>query len=204
MQNKKHIYIIEHLEPKLFDWCLFEYEHISQLVGKDNLWFTNIHKNDLKKLEKFGRVFSEKFVEVIDKLGINKKEICILDPESNKILESRECSERFRYFLFGGILGDYPPKKRTKDELTKFIPNVEIRNIGKEQMSTDNAVYTVFQIANGKNFRDLKFQDGVSVKINEFESVDLPYRYNLTLVKGKKNVYMSPKIVEYLKNKKGF
>ena len=40
------IYIIEHLEPKLWEWCILEYEHISQTVGKDNLWFTNIRDKE--------------------------------------------------------------------------------------------------------------------------------------------------------------
>ena len=37
-------FIIEHLEPELYDWCLIEYEHISKIVGKENLIFTNINK----------------------------------------------------------------------------------------------------------------------------------------------------------------
>src|SRR3989338_10620936 len=28
-------YIIEHLEEKLYPWCLLEYTHISKMVGKD-------------------------------------------------------------------------------------------------------------------------------------------------------------------------
>jgi len=187
------IYIIEHLEPELFEWCLIEYEHISELVGRDNLWFTNIaNEKDKKKLERFGRVFSESVKDM--KLA----NCCVLDPETEKTLSPAET--QFEYYIFGGILGDYPPRKRTKEELTRFIPNVEKRNIGKEQMSTDNAVYTVREIVSGKKFSELKFQNQVSIPINEFESIDLPYLYNI--VNGKP--FMSPKIVDYLKKKKGF
>lgn len=192
--NKKQIYIIEHLEPKLFEWCLIEYEHISKIVGKSNLWFTNIKSDaDACKLKKFGRVFRN---PVMDFKLTNS---CILDPEATQVLSPKDAS-RYSYFIFGGILGDYPPKKRTKQELTKFIKNADTRHIGEEQMSTDNAVYTVKQIASGKKFSDLKYCDKISVKINEFEEIDLPYRYNL--VKGKP--FMSPKIVAYLKRKKSF
>ena len=188
------IYIIEHLEPQLFEWCLIEYEHISETVGKANLWFTNIkNKNDQKKLAKFGRVFSQS-VKEMDLLNS-----CVLDPEATKTLVPLE-TKNFSYLIFGGILGDYPPKKRTQEELTPFIPNAEVRNIGKEQMSTDNAVYTVKQIENGKKLADLKFQNNVSIEINEFESVDLPYCYNL--INGKP--FMSSKLPVYLKKKKGF
>jgi len=190
----KKTFIIEHLEPKLWPWCLIEYEHISETVGKENLWFTNIKsKKNEKKLEKLGKVFTKSIKE----MSLNN--ICILDPESDKTL-SPENSRGFEYFLFGGILGDYPPKKRTKDELTKFIKNPSSFNIGKEQMSTDNAVFVVKNIIEGKKLSDLKFADNISIDINDIESVELPFRY--TLVNGKP--FMSPKIVEYLKKKKGF
>jgi len=192
--NNKKIFIIEHLEPKLWPWCLIEYEHISETVGKENLWFTNIkNKSDAKKLGKWGKVFKESIKEM------NLQNVCILDPESKETL-SPEKSKKFEYFLFGGILGDYPPKKRTQEELTKFIKNPSTFNIGKEQMSTDNAVFVVKQIVEGKKFEDLKFKDGIDIEINDIETVELPFRY--TLVNGKP--FMSPKIVEYLKKKKGF
>ena len=195
--EKKPIYVIEHLEPELFEWCLIEYEHISEIVGKANLWFTNLgkikDKTAIKTLEEFGKVFYESVAE----LEIDRA--CVLDPEAPKTLEPPEAKD-YSYFIFGGILGDYPPKKRTKQELTKFIPSAVVRNIGNEQMSTDNAVFTVKQIELGKKLDELEFKDNVSIEINEFESVDLPYRYNL--VDGEP--YMSKKIKIYLSKKKGF
>jgi ribosome biogenesis SPOUT family RNA methylase Rps3 len=189
------IYIIEHLEPELFEWCLIEYEHISETVGKENLWFTNIkNEKDRKKLSSFGKVFFESVREM------KLENVCVLDPEAKKTL-APEDSDEFDYYIFGGILGDYPPKKRTKKELTQFIKNAETRDIGKEQMSTDNAVFTVKQIAEKKKkFDELQFKDKISIQLDKFEFVDLPYRYNL--VEGKP--FMSKKIITYLKNKKGF
>jgi len=198
MDKKKPIYIIEHLEPELFEWCLIEYQHISETVGKENLWFTNIsNEKARKKLEKFGKVYSES----IKKLGrmIDFSKICVLDPEADKLLVTGD-SRVYDYFLFGGILGDYPPKKRTKKELTKFISGSGERHIGKEQMSTDNAVYTVKEILDGKKFEELKFKDKISIHLDKFEFVDLPYRYNL--VNGKP--FMSSQIPVYLKKKGAF
>ena len=200
--NKKPIYIIEHLEPELFEWCLIEYEHISGLVGKENIWFANIKaEEDRKKLEQLGRVFSES----AKKLDLNWARVCVLDPEAEKTLKPED-SGKFDYYIFGGILGDHPPKKRTKKELTKLVPaGCEARNIGKKQMSTDNAVYTTVQIAEKqKKFDELKFKDEISIDINDVESVELPYRYNLITKDGKEEVFMSPKIIEYLKKKQGF
>jgi ribosome biogenesis SPOUT family RNA methylase Rps3 len=198
-ENKKiqnQIYIIEHLEPKLFDWCIIEYEHISQTVGKKNLWFTNIkNKKDQLKLKRWGMVFVKKIKDI----NINLKQACILDPQAKETLKPKDL-KKYRYYIFGGILGDYPPKKRTTPELTRFLKEAGIRNIGKPQMSTDNAVYTVKKILGGNNFKDLKFKDNISLKLGKFEFVDLPYRYNL--VRGKP--FMSKKIKNYLFKKGAF
>ncbi len=53
-------YIIEHLEPELFEWCLIEYEHISKLVNEDNLIFTNIKKQKDAKNYKNTGLFMKK------------------------------------------------------------------------------------------------------------------------------------------------
>jgi len=188
------IYIIEHLEPKLWPWCVMEYKHISNLVGKKNLWITNINKaSEVAKLSKYAKVIGLSVSSLI------LKDSCILDPESTRLL-SPKIARKYRYFIFGGILGDYPPKKRTKKELTSKFKHTKSFNIGKEQMSTDNAVYTVKQIIRGVPLNKLKFQDQAEIKINRIESIILPYRYNL--IKGKP--FISPEVIHYLKRKKGF
>ena len=188
------IYIIEHLEPRLWPWCVMEYKHISKLVGRKNLWFTNIKQaSEAKKLSKYGEIIPAS----VSKL--NLKHACILDPEAKRTL-TPQSARKYSYFIFGGILGDYPPKKRTKKELTNKFKHIPSFNIGKQQMSTDNAVYTVKQIVEGKSLNKLKFQDELEIKINKIESIILPYRYNL--IKGKPII--SPELITYLKRKKGF
>ncbi len=189
------IYIIEHLEKSIHSWCLIEYENISKIVGKSDLWFTNIKRSskNAEELKKFGRVMKESAAE------LNLNNLCILDPEAEKLLVPKE-AKSFDYFVFGGILGDYPPRKRTFPELTGKIKNAEARNIGKKQFSTDNAVLVVKQIAKGKKLSDMQFQDKLTIKINEIESIDLPYCY--PLIKGKPQI--SDELVNYLKRKRGF
>ena len=184
----KHIYIIEHLEPRLWPWCLIEYKHILKIAGKNNLLFTNIKKRDTKKLIKYGKVLT------ISVKNLKLKDSCILDPDAKKTLTSRD-TKKFKYFIFGGILGDYPPRKRTKSELSTFFKNAEKRNLGNDQLSTDNAVYVVNQISKGKKLKDIKFQDEVEIKINDIESTILPFKY--PLIKGKPNI--SSELVRYLK-----
>ena len=184
------IYVIEHLEPRVYKWCLIEYKNISRIVGKKNLWFTNIKRKN-KNLEKLGRVIKES----ISKL--NLKNACLLDPEANKTLSPNE-AKKFDYFIFGGILGDYPPRKRTNSELTKFVKGAVQRNIGKKQFSTDNAVLVVKEIAKGTPLEKMKFIDKISIKINDVESTELPYLY--PIINGK--LQISRELINYLKKKK--
>lgn len=186
----KQIFIIEHLEPEVYPWVVMEYKHISQNVGKSNLWFTNTSSN---KLKPYGNVIKHSVKDAI------LQDACILDPESPNLLTPEE-AKKYTYFIFGGILGDYPPRKRTEDELTNFLPNIPSYNIGKEQMSTDNAVAVVKEITKGTPMNKMKFQDTLTIRINDIESIELPYRY---LIKNNKP-YVSNEVINYLKRKKGF
>ena len=171
---KTPVFIIEHLEPELGKWCLMEYKHISSIAGSGSLWFTNVkNSKDAEKLKKFGKVFRESIA------SIKLENACVLDPEADKTLDVEEAG-RFDFFIFGGILGNYPPEKRTRKQLTSRIKyKVEKRSIGRGQMSTDNAAYTVKKIIEGKKLTELKFKDILEIPINKILTIELPYRYNL-------------------------
>lgn len=183
-------YIIEHLEPEVYDWCLIEYKHISEIVGKENLIFTNVGKG-MDRLKALGEVKKESVAEM------DLKNACILDPEADVTLNPTDKS--FDYLIFGGILGDYPPRKRTKVELSSKL-DFEKRNLGKEQMSTDTAVYVAKKIIDGKKLSQLKFKDGIEIDIAEGESIDLPYRY--VVEDGK--VVLPNGFAEFLRERKEF
>lgn len=180
-------YVIEHF-GKVFKWHLIEYEHISKIVGKKNLIFTNTSS---KQLASLGQVEKKSIAE------LRLPDVCILDPASNKTLSPEDCRQ-FKYLVFGGILGDYPPRERTKELLTSRMQNAETRNLGKEQMPTDNAVYAAKLIADGKEFKDIKFIDSIEIDIEEGLSVELPFRY--VDINGKPLI--SNKLVEFLKKRK--
>ena len=187
------IYIIEHLEPKLWKWCRIEYKHISQIVGKNNLWFTKINSKN-KDLKEYGKVIKDSVSD------LNLTNACVLDPEAKKLLTPEE-ARKFSYFVFGGILGDYPPKKRTEIELSpKLLPNAERRNLGKEQMSTDNAIYVTKQIVDGTPLDKILFQDEIEIEKDKGISIQLPYRYALV----NRKPLISKELLNYLKKRKGF
>ena len=190
-------FVIEHLEPELYDWCVIEYEHISKIVGKGNLIFTNIkNKKEGNKLKKHGATHKESVSES------DFKKICVLSQYSEKTLKTSD-KNKFVHLVFGGILGDNPAKKRTI-KLTKKLEkeglNFETGNLGKKQMPTDTAVYVAKKILEGKKLGDFKFVDELEIEINENESVNLNFRF---AVDDDKPV-INEKLVDYVRKKDEF
>ncbi len=187
-------YIIEHLEEKLYPWCLLEYTHISSIVGKDNLIFTNIQKKDRYKLKSLGTIHEQS----IRNLPIQRA--CILDPFASQPLKPKD-TKQFDYIIFGGILGDHPMKARTKKELSRFCKTIPTRHLGKEQFPTDNAVYVAKEILeHHKSLNDFKYLDTLEIDIQPGESIILPFRYVLI----NNSPLLAPGFKEFLKKQKMF
>ena len=189
-------FIIEHLEPELYEWCLIEYEHISKIVGKENLVFTNIKNKDIKKLKKYGNV-CEKSISELD-----FSDLCVLSQYSKKTLRMKD-KNKFECFVFGGILGDNPAKKRTNTIINSFKRSktkFETRNLGNKQMPTDVAVYVAKKILDEKKLNDFRFVDKLEIEINENENVILPFRY----VVDNNKLIINEKLVENLRKRKEF
>jgi ribosome biogenesis SPOUT family RNA methylase Rps3 len=181
------IYVIEHLDKRLFPWCLLEYKSISETVGKANLLFT---RTSSRLLVPLGRVTRKSAAE------LRLKNACVLDPFAKKTLCSKDS---FDHLIFGGILGDEPMQRRTERELTVPL-GVTSRNLGPMQMSTDTAVYVAKRILDGEMLSDIKFCDEIEIRISKEESVVLPFRY--ALVDGKPR--LAPGLVEHLKRRRAF
>ena len=190
-------FVIEHLEPELHEWCLIEYEHISEIVGKGNLIFTNIkHENDRNKLKKFGQIFDKSVSE------LKLEDICVLSQYAKKTLTTDD-KNKFQYFVLGGILGDNPAKRRTDDiikELRHKKIKFEERNLGAKQMPTDAAAYVSKKILDGKKLNEFRFADELEIQISENESVSLNFRYAVDYNK----VIISEKLVDHLRKRKEF
>ena len=177
-------YIIEHMDPEMWEWSQLEYRHVAQNVGKENLILTNVKKKDISKID-----FCEAKTESVSGMGL--KRVCILDPGAEKTLEPSDAA-KFDYLIFGGILGNDPPEARTKDLV---VPGAERRNLGVEQFSTDNAVMVAKQIIDGKKLSSLKFTHDLTIEMGDGEEIILPFKY--LVLNGK--TFVSDKIIEYVK-----
>ncbi len=182
-------FIIEHLEAKLSRWSFLEYTHISKIVGRRNLIFTNVKKGK-SRLRTLGRVYKK------SASGLGLKNACVLDPSAKKQLSPKE-AKCFDSFVFGGILGDFPARKRTAKKLRLKAVR---RSLGKKQLATDNAVYIVKKIASGVPISRIKFKNKVVLKIKPGEEIILPFRY--VLAKGKPLI--SKELMAMLRRQKGF
>jgi len=82
--------------------------------------------------------------------------VCLLDMRGEKTLSPEDKNE-FDVFVFGGILGDHPPKDRTG---VLRQQGFKTRNLLDIQMSTDTALLTTkLIIENGKKISEIPFID---------------------------------------------
>ena len=84
-------------------WCALEYDHISQIAG-DRLVVTQCSPQEYKFFPHKGVVFHEQNITQLD-MGCSKDDICLFDMRA-EIEVSPADAQQFKYFLFGGILGD--------------------------------------------------------------------------------------------------
>ncbi len=182
--------VIEHLEPRLSKWLLIEYEHVSEIVGRERLWFTNVKgEEDRRRLEPLAaRVLSERVWEV--KLPYD---VIVLDPLAPSELTPEDFSEP-ACVVVGGIMGDYPPVGRTREELTSKLQGAKARNIGPWQFQIDGAVYVAVEVNRGRRLREIPLILGLTLKSEEGHEIYLPYAY--PVVNGKPLI--SKKEVEYI------
>jgi ribosome biogenesis SPOUT family RNA methylase Rps3 len=105
-------YIVEHLDEELGPWSQLEYLAIAretQAAG-GQFYLSSLPQSfsvpvDLGKIPAFKAEHRD--VETI--FADQKAKVCLLDPKAAKDLAPAD-GDQFDYFLFGGILGDDPPR----------------------------------------------------------------------------------------------
>ncbi|PHH53520.1 Protein arginine N-methyltransferase SFM1 [Ceratocystis fimbriata CBS 114723] len=171
-------YIVEHLDPELGVWSELEYIAIAKETGAVGgtfclsslpQAFVVPEKLSLHKAFKAENRGVEELYA-----GDLKSRVCLLDPAATKDL-CPEDGEKFDAFLFGGILGDDPPRDRTSELRKKGF---EGRRLGPIQMTTDTAVRVTRKVVEEKIPLDkVPVVDHPELKFNEHESTQMPFRY---------------------------
>ncbi|VEU21554.1 DEKNAAC102369 [Brettanomyces naardenensis] len=172
-------YIIEHMEKGFTQWVILEYSQILRDVGRENLILTSLpdgttEKDIPEQLVKLGLQWSTKDVTQFIPSTTPKSKLCLLDPKAEIDLQPSDKGE-FDYFIFGGILGDHPPKDRTGELREKLqCPG---RRLGDLQMSTDTAVRTTKIILDGTALEKINFIDYPEIRFSKHEAIEMPFRY---------------------------
>jgi ribosome biogenesis SPOUT family RNA methylase Rps3 len=174
------LYVIEHLEEKLTKWVLLEYEHASEFLG-EKLLITNLKKEEEKIIRLFARTNNSSIIEIV-----GEKPVIVLDPDASIPLRPSD-TNLSDVIVIGGIMGDYPRKKRTKKLLTSRIKNPIPRNIGEGQYSVDGAIAVAYMVLDkGRELGEIPYIDNYKIVFSkqgiETEIV-LPYRY--PIINGK-------------------
>ena len=108
-----HTYVVEHLDPELGPWSALEYKSIAaeSIIARVKFIISLVRKAlelpaELRAVP--GLVVEHRGIEAICS---EKERVCLLDPAAEDELRSED-GEKFDVFLFGGILGDDPPRGR--------------------------------------------------------------------------------------------
>eukprot|EP00048_Salpingoeca_helianthica_P018444 m.242015 g.242015 ORF g.242015 m.242015 type:complete len:215 (+) comp25055_c0_seq1:41-685(+) len=162
------VYVIEHLEEAMGPWCLCEYRNIAKIVGPQNVLFTNVSESDAKLLPE-GVQWTTKSV-----LTMGLEKVGLLDLDADQELQPAD-KDKMDYLLFGGILGDHPPRDRT----SHLRPAATvIRHLGPEQMSTDGAVHVCARVFAGTPIEQLEFSPfPLHISSSATSTVQLPFKY---------------------------
>ncbi|KAK2459783.1 hypothetical protein APHAL10511_008215 [Amanita phalloides] len=187
-------YIIEHMEEDddasktVPRWVFLEYSHMLKLAGRNScVHFTHLSPTSCAWLEeKLGGnsatiakayMHQKGVMDMLDapELSTSIGRVCLLDPRAKQELKPDDGDGRFNCFLFGGILGDDPPRDRTSELRVLGFPS---RHLGPIQMTTDTAVgVTKLVVEEGTPLDKIRYVDMPTIRFNAKESIEMPFRY---------------------------
>ena len=109
--TQAHTYMVEHLDPELGPWSALEYKAIAAESTKAQVNFVLSSVQDTLELPVELRAVPGLVIEPrsVEQIFNDKERVCLLDPAAKDDL-SPDDGKVFDVFLFGGILGDDPPR----------------------------------------------------------------------------------------------
>lgn len=164
--------VVEHLEPVLTPWAYLEYRHAAE-VARD-LVITNLRdERERRCVEEFADAHSLSITSLVP-----PRKLLILDPQAEALLSPLDL-QRYEYVVAGGIMGDFPPRGRTRELLTARVREATSRSLGPCQFSVDGAVFMALRVAEGLELERLRVALGLVLRGRGME-VHLPFCYPLS------------------------
>ncbi|KAN0139353.1 SAM-dependent RNA methyltransferase [Lactarius tabidus] len=187
-------YVIEHMEdddptPRALPrWVELEYKHMCTLAGPDaSVEFTHLSSAAGAALSSAlptatapaparAACHEEGVLALMQARGIALDRVCLLDPKAPEVLSPTDGgADGFSWFLFGGILGDDPPRDRTAELRVLGFPR---RHLGSVQMTTDTALGVTKRVVEDRvPLEQIPYVDFPTIRFNAHESVEMPFRY---------------------------
>jgi len=169
-------------------WVELEYAHMRMLAGPDaHVQFTSLSKSSSDFLNSAFALASkdvdlsrvschrDNIMDLMKQSSIPLEKVCLLDPKAKTELSPEDGDGRFEWFLFGGILGDDPPRDRTSELRVRGFPT---RHLGPVQMTTDTALgVTKLVVHDHIPLHEIPYIDHPTITFNAKESVEMPFRY---------------------------
>ena len=172
----RYTFVVEHLDPELGPWSELEYKAINQetMAAGSHFILSSVNQ-ELISSGKLEGVVSAPRSDAVEHYFANKKQrICLLDPAAEQDLQPDDAM-KFDVFLFGGILGDNPPRDRTSELRKKGFQG---RRLGSVQMTTDTAVRVTRMVTlEQKCLQDVPYVDFPELQLDQHEFTEMPFRY---------------------------
>ncbi|KAF5384371.1 hypothetical protein D9615_003484 [Tricholomella constricta] len=183
-------YVIEHMEEdedterSIPPWVELEYAHMRILAGPEaHVHFTHLSKSSSESLSTVFRSsktgIADAFchetgvIDLMQSMGVSLDKVCLLDPKAEVALAPEDGDGRFEMFLFGGILGDDPPRDRTAE---LRVLGFQTRHLGPVQMTTDTALgVTKLVVVDRIPLGRIPYVEFPNIHFNAKESVEMPF-----------------------------
>ncbi len=173
--------VVEHLEPVVGEWVRAEYRHLVDIVGAERVAFTNTGDCDsfLREIGRSVLCFEESVAELRGILYASPDRLLVLDPSADRILEPGEAG-RHDAVVIGGILGDHPPRGRTRTLLTRRLRGAVVRSLGPHQYSIDGAAVVYMLVEEGQHPYTVRVVLNPVIRLRYFDievEEELPFAY---------------------------
>jgi len=169
-------------------WVELEYVHMRTLAGRNgHVHFTHLTPSSSSTLSALflqggksgdlaeASAHTMSVLQLMERSSVPMEKVCLLDPKAETELSPDDGDGRFSWFLFGGILGDDPPRDRTSELRVLGFPT---RHLGPVQMTTDTALGVTKLVVEDKiPLSKIPYVDHPTIAFNARESVEMPFRY---------------------------